>query len=59
MEKLLLKSGKKKHDILRSSMTSEASERKWATSLEKNSTDSAEKNTSFYEDGILELVNSR
>jgi len=60
MEKLLLKSSKKKHEILRSSMTSEVSDRKWGNTLEKSGgSDSTEKNSTFFEDGVLELVNSR
>jgi hypothetical protein len=68
MEEPLLRSAKKKRDILRSSLTSDVVERKWSTldprttttmSTSTSTLDTAERNTKFYEDGVWELLKAR
>ena len=62
MEEPLLRSAKKKREILRSSLTTDVVERKWATLDQRTSSssaDNAERNTKFYEDGVWELLKAR
>ena len=63
MEEPLLRSAKKKREILRSSLTTDVAERKWATldqrTSSSSSADNAERNTKFYEDGVWELLKAR
>jgi ankyrin repeat/IBR domain-containing protein 1 len=60
MEEPLLRSAKKKREILRSSLTTDVVERKWSTLDRRGTTlDSAERNTKFYEDGVWELLKAR
>ena len=57
MEKLFLKSAKRKRDLLRSSMTTEVLDRR-LPSLESIS-DTLPENTQFFESGVWELLNAR
>ena len=60
MEEPLLRSAKKKREILRSSLATDLVERKWST-LDRRGTgvESSQKNTKFYEDGVWELLKAR
>ena len=57
MEKLFLKSAKKKRDLLRSSMTTEVLDRR-LPNLD-SVPDTLPENTHFFESGVWELLNSR
>ncbi len=64
MEKLLLKSAKKKRDLLRASLTTEVIDRRWSTldhqgSLAAAVSDSVNENSQFFESGVWELLNAR
>ena len=73
MEEPLLRSAKKKREIMRSSLTNDVMDRRWSTldrrtttslsttttMMSLSSADTFERNTKFYEDGVWELLKAR